>query len=82
MMPPPAPDGGATLKIVQRETLPSGRYAARGGATDALGLRVKLKADKETGIIEIDEQTTLTGVRTEAWAYKLGNRAALEWILD
>ena len=45
-------------------------------------LRVKLKADKEAGTIEIDEQTTLTGVPTEAWAYKLGNRSALEWILD
>ena len=45
-------------------------------------IKTKLKADKETGIIEIDEQTTLTGVPTEAWAYKLGNRSALEWILD
>ena len=44
--------------------------------------KTKLKADKEAGTIEIDEQTTLTGVPTEAWAYKLGNRSALEWILD
>ena len=45
-------------------------------------IKTKLKADKETGIIEIDEQTTLMGVPTEAWAYRLGNRSALEWILD
>ena len=45
-------------------------------------IKPKLKADKETGTIEIDEQTTLTGIPTEAWAYKLGNRSALEWILD
>ena len=24
----------------------------------------------------------LSGVRPEAWAYQLGNRSALEWILD
>jgi len=45
-------------------------------------VKAKLKADKETGIIEIDELTFLTGVPKEAWDYKLGNRSALEWILD
>jgi len=42
----------------------------------------KLKADKETGTIILDDATTLTGISTEAWQYKLGNRSALEWILD
>ncbi|MBI1769498.1 MAG: N-6 DNA methylase [Bacteroidetes bacterium] len=45
-------------------------------------IKVKLKADKEKGIIEIDELTLLTGVPSEAWEYKLGNRSALEWVLD
>ena len=45
-------------------------------------LKVKLKADKENGTIELDEMTMLTGVPSEAWTYKLGNRSALEWILD
>jgi len=45
-------------------------------------VRVRLKADKEIGIIELDEQTALIGVPKEAWAYKLGNRSALEWVLD
>ncbi len=44
--------------------------------------KVKLKADKDKGIIYIDENTTLTGVPPEAWEYKLGNRSALEWVLD
>ncbi|GAB5465608.1 MAG: hypothetical protein Kapaf2KO_10440 [Candidatus Kapaibacteriales bacterium] len=44
--------------------------------------KVKLKADKEKGIIYIDENTALTGVPPEAWEYKLGNRSALEWVLD
>jgi predicted helicase len=42
----------------------------------------RLKADRENGIIELDEQTTLTGVPKEAWEYKLGNRSALEWVLE
>ncbi len=45
-------------------------------------LKVKLKADKASGIIEIDELTFLRGVPKQAWEYKLGNRSALEWILD
>jgi predicted helicase len=45
-------------------------------------LKPKLKADKETGTIELDEATTLSGVPPEAWLYKLGNRSALEWVLD
>ena len=42
----------------------------------------KLKANKELGEIYIDENTTLKGVPPIAWDYKLGNRSALEWILD
>lgn len=42
----------------------------------------KLKANKQNGSIEIDGFTVLEGVPKEAWEYKLGNRSALEWILD
>jgi predicted helicase len=42
----------------------------------------KLKADKENGVIVLDENTQLTGIPAAAWAYKLGNRSALEWVLD
>jgi predicted helicase len=41
-----------------------------------------LKADRDIGRIMTDSETTLTGIPTEAWEYKLGNRSALEWILD
>lgn len=41
-----------------------------------------LKADKDNGRIVLDAETTLAGIPAEAWAYKLGNRSALEWILD
>ena len=36
----------------------------------------------EPNCIEIDTATTLHGVPDEAWAYKLGTRSALEWVLD
>ena len=49
------------------------------------GGRVMLRAnarDKEHGEIHIDERTTLRGVPPDAWRYMLGNRSALEWVLD
>ena len=44
--------------------------------------RALLRADKERGIIRLDERTTLAGVPSAAWRYKLGSRSALEWVLD
>ncbi len=44
--------------------------------------KAMLKADKEAGRIRLDSETTLAGVPPEAWEYRLGNRSALEWILD
>lgn len=45
-------------------------------------IKSKLKAEKENKQIILDDQTTLTNVPKEAWEYKLGNRSALEWVLD
>lgn len=42
----------------------------------------KLKPDKEAGIVDLDELSMLKGIPKEAWAYKLSNRSALEWVLD
>ena len=41
-----------------------------------------LKADEKLGAIIIDSSTTLTGIPDSAWKYRLGNRSALEWVLD
>jgi predicted helicase len=30
----------------------------------------------------LDSETQLSGIPAEAWTYRLGNRSALEWILD
>lgn len=44
--------------------------------------KAKLKSDQAKGQIILDEATTLSGIPASAWRYKLGNRSALEWILD
>ena len=44
--------------------------------------RPKLKAHPEAGRIDVDAATTLTGFPPRAWAYRLGNRAGLDWVLD
>jgi predicted helicase len=41
-----------------------------------------LKADKDAGLITLDSETTLAGVPPEAWRYQLGNRCAIDWVLD
>ena len=44
--------------------------------------RALLRADKEKGVIRLDDQTSLSGIPPEAWEYQLGSRSALEWVLD
>jgi predicted helicase len=44
--------------------------------------KAKLKADKENGVIILDDNTHLSEIPAIAWDYKLGNRSALEWVLD
>lgn len=61
------------VSMVREETSDYGRQTK---------VKTKLRADKEKGIIEIDELTYLSGVPKSAWDYKLGNRSALEWVLD
>lgn len=43
---------------------------------------VKLKSDPDTGIVVLDADTQLSGIPTEAWRYRLGNRSAIDWVLD
>jgi predicted helicase len=44
--------------------------------------KVMLRADRDAGTIQLDSETQLTSIPREAWDYKLGNRAAIDWILD
>ncbi len=41
-----------------------------------------LRADKIAGCIVLDTETQLSGIPKSAWDYRLGNRSALEWVLD
>jgi predicted helicase len=42
----------------------------------------KLKCDPGKGLIVVDEDTQLTDIPREAWDYRLGNRSAIDWVLD
>lgn len=50
----------------------------------AAGLPPKalLRSDPAAGSITLDTETTLRGVPAAAWTYKLGNRCAIDWVLD
>jgi len=57
-------------------------YSLRRLDTKSSNIKPKLKADKIDGKILLDTATTLEDVPAIAWEYQLGNRSALEWILD
>lgn len=42
--------------------------------------KMRLSADKTA--IKVNDSLTLTGIPPEAFGYRLGNRSALEWVLD
>jgi predicted helicase len=41
-----------------------------------------LKSKPAEGIVVVDSETQLTGIPPEAWDYRLGNRSAIDWVLD
>ncbi|MGZ8284589.1 MAG: type ISP restriction/modification enzyme [Allosphingosinicella sp.] len=41
-----------------------------------------LRSEPEKGGIIIDADTQIIGVPSQAWRYRLGNRSALDWVLD
>jgi predicted helicase len=49
---------------------------------DGSHAKPKLKSDPDEGLIVVDEDTQLTGIPREAWNYRLGNRSAIDWVLD
>jgi predicted helicase len=50
--------------------------------TAGVSPRVILKSDPEAGTVTLDSETRLTGIPREAWDYRLGNRSAIDWVLD
>lgn len=43
---------------------------------------VRLKSDPDSGVVVLDADTQLSGIPIEAWRYRLGNRSAIDWVLD
>ncbi len=74
----------AAHRLRERRSLAAERIDTEDEKAAKTGARPKpvLKSDKDTGIIRLDTETQLTGVPKEAWTYVLGNRSALDWILD
>jgi predicted helicase len=62
---------------VERHDTPDKKSRAAG-----LSPKVRLKSHPAEGRIEIDSETTLTGLPPRAWDYRLGNRSGLDWVLD
>lgn len=42
----------------------------------------KLRSQPDTGKVIVDTDTQLTGIPPAAWGYRLGNRSAIDWVLD
>jgi predicted helicase len=54
----------------------------RKGSANNIAPKVVLVADRAKRVIRVDSQTELADVPAEIWDYRLGNRNAVEWILD
>ena len=55
-----------------------------GGATTPLSYRVedKMRLAKDRRSLKVNDSLTLGGIPPEAFEYRLGNRSALEWVID
>lgn len=62
---------------LKRTDVPDAKARAAGQSPKPI-----LKANKSAGTIALDSETTLAGVPPVAWRYQLGNRCAIEWVLD
>ncbi len=68
---------GVALFALTRTDVPDTKARAAG-----LQPKAMLRADPVSGSIALDTETTLRGIPSEAWMYKLGNRSAIDWVLD
>lgn len=42
----------------------------------------KMRLNKEKTALKVNDSLTLSGIPPEVFAYKLGNRSALDWVID
>ncbi|KAA3499251.1 hypothetical protein DXM26_23525 [Agrobacterium tumefaciens] len=41
-----------------------------------------LRSNPDSGSVAVDMDTQITGIPRAAWEYRLGNRSAIDWVLD
>jgi predicted helicase len=68
------------LNYEQAEPYPLTRVWTPGKEQSFHVQRMKLNSDKTS--LVVNETLTLTGIQPECFEYRLGNRSALEWIID
>jgi len=63
---------------------PLQNVALKGGATIPLSYRVedKMRLSKDRRSLKVNDTLTLAGIPPETFEYRLGNRSALEWVID
>ncbi|CAD5373210.1 hypothetical protein RA210_U30122 [Rubrivivax sp. A210] len=66
----------APWPVVRTDT-PDTKARAAGQAPKCI-----LKSLPDEGRIVVDSETVLAGIPAAAWSYRLGNRSALDWVLD
>ena len=69
-------EGVEPWPVTRRDT-PDDRARAAG-----LAPKVILKSDPTAGTVTLDSETVLSGIPAAAWDYRLGNRSAIDWVLD
>ena len=69
-------ESAAPLALTRTDT-PDAKVRAAGQAPKCI-----LRSEPEAGRIVIDSETVLAGIPRAAWDYRLGNRSALDWVLD
>ena len=65
---------------LERVDMPNAKRAE--GSHPKPKLKSILAEGAETGSVVVDEDTQITGIPAGAWDYRLGNRSAIDWVLD
>lgn len=61
---------------------PVERIEASGKRAKGTHPKLILKSQPDAGVVVIDADTQIAGIPPEAWVYRLGNRSAIDWVLD
>ncbi len=64
------------------EPWPVERIETPGKRAEGTHPKPVLKSQPENGCVVVDADTQITGIPVEAWTYRLGNRSAIDWVLD